>query len=95
MNQTVLPVSPHYRDTFHLALVQQIPWAVLCLLMLDGGHLAKICGIAMLAFWLFALTCMARRPMLPTRFDIACIRWGFFPLFGFVWAVAAFGFGRG
>jgi hypothetical protein len=81
MADVKLPVAESYRAAFRLALLQQIPWAILCLLMLDFGHTAKICGITMLAFWVAAFTIMARRPESPTRFDIAFIRWAFFPLF--------------
>ena len=37
MRTTVLPLSDHYRAAIRVSLRQQIPCAILCLLMLDGG----------------------------------------------------------
>jgi hypothetical protein len=85
-----LPVADTYRSAFRLALLQQIPWAMLCLLMLDFGRSAKICGIAMLAFWVAAFIMMARRPESPTRFDMGFIRWAFFPIFVVTFLLAEF-----
>jgi hypothetical protein len=90
MAEVNLPVSDSYRLAFRFALLQQLPWAILCLLMLDFGRTAKICGLAMLAFWVVAFTIMARRPESPTRFDVLFIRWAFFPIFVVTFAVAEF-----
>jgi len=90
MAEVKLPVSESYRPAFRLALLQQIPWAMLCLLMLDFGRTAKICAIAMLAFWIVAFTMMARRPQSPTRIDIVFIRWAFFPIFLVTFLLAEF-----
>ena len=90
MADVKLPVSDAYLPAFRLALLQQVPWSILCLLMLDFGRTAKICGIAMLAFWVAAFTIMARRPEAPTRFDIGLIRWAFFPIFVVTFVLAEF-----
>ncbi len=80
MTEIKLHVAESFRPAFRFALLQQIPFVILCLLMLDFGWLAKLCGIAMLGFWIVAFTIMARRPMLPTQSYIVFIRWGFFPI---------------
>ena len=53
--------------------------AGLCLLMLDGGQLARVCGIALLAFWIVAAEIALRCPWLPTRGDLWYCRWRFVP----------------
>ena len=88
MAQVNLPVSESYCSAFRIALLQQVPWAILCLLMMDLGRTAKICGIAMCAFWVAAFTIMARRPQSPTRFDILFVRWVFFPIFAVTFLLA-------
>lgn len=60
MTEIKLHVAESFRPAFRFALLQQIPFVILCLLMLDCGWLAKLCGIAMLGFWIVAFTIMAR-----------------------------------
>ena len=74
-------VSENYRSPVMDALKVQIPLAILCFLMLDGGYLARLCGIAMTAHWLGILLAMFRRPFTPTNVDVVYIRWGFLGLF--------------
>ena len=74
-------VSEDYRSPVMDALKVQFFIAILCLLMLDGGHLAKVCGIVMTGHWLGILLAMFRRPFAPTKVDLAFIRWGFLGLF--------------
>lgn len=81
MRSTVLPLSSFYREAIFFTLRQQVPCALLCLLMLDGGHMARVCGIAMLGFWSAAAMFMARRPQSPSPHDLRFLRWGFLPLF--------------
>ncbi|GIW88127.1 MAG: hypothetical protein KatS3mg108_2451 [Isosphaeraceae bacterium] len=88
MRSTVLPFSDTYREAIHFALLQQVPCALLCLLLLDGGRMAKVCGVAVLAFWAAAALIMARRPNSPGPGDIAFLRWGFLPLFALVVVLA-------
>ena len=78
---TVLPLSDSDRRAIHFALLQQVPCALVCLLLLDGGRLAKVCGVAMLGFWAAAVLIMARRSNSPAPSDIAYLRLGFWPLF--------------
>ena len=41
------------RDDIKLALLQQVPWFVLCLLTLDGGGVLGTCLKALIVFWVF------------------------------------------
>jgi hypothetical protein len=56
--------------------------------MLDGGRMAKVCGVAMIGFWAAAALIMARRPNSPRPSDIGFLRWGFVPLFALAVGVA-------
>lgn len=80
MAHTALALSNRYRQAIRISLAEQIPCAVLCLLMLDGGHTARVCGVTMLGFWAGTALIMARRPLAPNSLDLLFIRWGFFPL---------------
>ena len=86
--QTILPLSDDYRRPIRVALYQQIPIAVLCLLLLDGGGTANFCGVVMLGFWLGAALIMARRPMNPTTLDKILIKYSFMPLFAVAGMIA-------
>jgi len=87
MQSTVLPVADRYREAICFSLMQQVPFALLSLLTLDGGIMARICGIAMLGFWAALALMMVRRPLSPSAFDIMFLRWGFFPLYGLVFGL--------
>jgi len=78
---TILPLSDGYRRPMLVALLQQVPMAVVSLLMLDGGGTAKLCGVVMLGFWAGAGIIAARRPMAPTYCDKLLIKYSFLPLF--------------
>jgi hypothetical protein len=80
MAHTVLPLSDLYREAIRVGLRQQVPCAILCLLMLDGGRMARVCGVTMLGFWAGTALIMARRPLAPDGRDHLFIRWGFLPL---------------
>ena len=88
MREKVVPLSPSYREAIRFSLFQQVPWSLLCLLMLDFGRKAKICGITLIAYWAYALAMMVLRPLAPDRMDIVFLRWGFLPLFGVTVALA-------
>jgi hypothetical protein len=79
--QRVLPLSDEYRRPIRVALYQQAVVAILCLLMLDGGQLAKLFGLVMIGFWTGAALIMFRRPVNPTEVDKLLIKYGFVPLF--------------
>ncbi len=87
MQSTVLPVTGRYREAIVFTLIQQVPCALLSMLMLDGGVMARICGITILGFWAAVALMMIRRPLSPTSFDIMFLRWGFFPLYSLVFGL--------
>jgi len=53
---------------------------LLSLGILDGGTTARICGIALAAFWGGATVLIWRRPQSPTKVDIQLLRFGCLPL---------------
>jgi len=82
MQSIILPLSSRYNEAVYFSLLrQQIPWAILNMLLLDGGEMARLCGITMLGFWAGVALMMARRPLSPSSFDIKLLRWGFLPLY--------------
>ena len=75
-----LPISPSYRKPVFEAVVLQILLGLLSALILDGGTTARICGIALVGFWVGAVLLICRRPHSPTRSDIELLRFGYLPL---------------
>lgn len=75
-----LPISPSYRRPVFEAVGLQVLLGFLSLLILDGGTTARICGIALIAFWGGAAVLIWRRPQSPTRTDIQLLRFGYLPL---------------
>jgi hypothetical protein len=80
-----------------LALVVYFVWLVitqlviglLMALMLDGGRLARICGIALLAHWVGIGISLVSRPREPTATDLVLVEYGFVPLFVVVVVIAS------
>ena len=87
-DERVLPLSDDYRRPIRVAIYQQIAIAILCLLILDGGRLAQLCGIVMSGFWVGAAFVIIRRPRNPTEADKTLIRCGFVPLFAVTVVIA-------
>ena len=75
-----LPISPSYRKPVFEAVALQALLGLLSALILDGGTTARICGIALVAFWGGAVLLIWRRPHSPTRTDIKLLRFGYLPL---------------
>lgn len=88
MQGTAVSLSSRYRGAVYLALLQQVPCGLLCLLLLDGGRTARVCGIAVLGFWAAAAVIMVSRPESPKWSDLVFLRWGFFPLLALTVLVA-------
>ena len=76
----LLPISPSYRKPVFEAVALQALLGLLSALILDGGTTARICGIALVAFWGGAALLIWRRPHSPTRTDIELLRFGYLPL---------------
>ncbi len=80
MNQE--QVKPPYRNALRMTLKQQVPALLVCILLLDGGRILRVCLIAMLGFWLFAMLCLARSTKDSDPIGLSFLRWGFVPLLG-------------
>jgi hypothetical protein len=76
----VIPISKAYDSPVFEALAIQIIIGLLSLMMLDGGQLAQVCGVALVAFWSGASLLIYRRPLSPSRIDLQVIRFGYFPV---------------
>jgi hypothetical protein len=77
---TTLPLSPAYRAAVKVTLAIQVVAALILLIILDGGTLAKVGGAATAGFWVGAAVVMFRRPRHPSRLDLLYVQWGFIPL---------------
>ena len=75
-----LPISPSYRKPVFEAVGLQVLLGFFSLLILDGGTTARVCGIALVAFWVGVAVLIWRRPQSPTRTDIELVRFGYLPL---------------
>lgn len=75
-----LPISQSYRKPIFEAVALQVLLGFFSLLILDGGTAARICGIALIAFWGGAAVLIWRRPQSPTKTDIELLRFGYLPL---------------
>ena len=89
-----LPISASYRQPIFGAVALQVLLGLLSLLILDGGTSARICGIALIAFWGGAAVLIWRRPQAPTRIDLELLRFGYLPvvllaffLVHFIWSL--------
>ena len=78
-------VSINYRNAIGKSLQQQIPTIVLCSLLLDGGMMLRVCLVATIAFWLFAMIILVRSERFQEpktdRDGLLFLRWGYFPVF--------------
>lgn len=75
-----LPISAQYDRAIYDSLGIQIVLGLLSGMVLDGGGLAQLCGMSMIAFWGGAAVLIYRHPHNPTRTDLELIRFGFFPV---------------
>ena len=78
-------ISPSYKKPITVALIAQVLIALLSSLTLDGGTVARICGIALVAFWGGVAVLIWRRPHNPTKIDLALIQLGYFLIIGLAW----------
>ena len=80
-----LPISETYRQPLYNAIGIQVFFGLVSLLILDGGTMARICGVSILAFWGATVVMIWRRPQTPTSTDLFFLKFGFFAV-----AVAAY-----
>ena len=84
-------MSRDYFKAARVALCVQIPVAILCLLVLDRGQAARLCGVALIGFWMVAALIAVRRPWNPSAMSLWFWKWGFLPCFAAMVAAAALG----
>lgn len=75
-----LPISTKYDSPIFEAVSLQIVLSLLSLLVLDGGRVAQVFGIALVAFWGGATVLIWRHAKSPSRVDLQVIRFGYFPV---------------
>ncbi|HNQ74422.1 MAG TPA: hypothetical protein PKN95_12565 [Verrucomicrobiota bacterium] len=63
------PISGQYRRPIFAAVALQAVFGGLSLLILDGGDSARICGVALLAFWSGVFVLICRHPRHPGRLN--------------------------
>ncbi|HEV2394162.1 MAG TPA: hypothetical protein VG146_17555 [Verrucomicrobiae bacterium] len=76
----VVPISKDYDNPVFEALAIQAIIGLLSLMILDGGQVAQVCGVALLAFWAGASLLIYRRRLSPSRTDLQVIRFGYLPV---------------
>ncbi len=70
-----------YKSAFKGALLIQGVLAVLTLLVLDYGQMHRAFWVSFLCQWAMVFINLLRRPMNPTRLDLAIVRYGVVPIF--------------
>lgn len=85
-------MSKDYDSPVFDALAIQVVIGILSLMTLDGGRVAQVCGVALVAFWGGAAVLICRHPNTPSRGDLQFIRFGYLPvvvlaffLVGWIW----------
>lgn len=73
--------SLEYKSAFKVALFIQGVLAVLTLLVLDFGQMHRAFWVSFLCQWAMVCVILLRRPMNPTRLDLAIVRYGIIPIF--------------
>lgn len=69
-----------YLPAMRTALIWQGVIGVLALLVLDGGQTWRAFGAAFLCHWSIIWILLFRRPLAPTRVDLALVRYATLPL---------------
>jgi hypothetical protein len=75
-----LPISESYDSAIFEAVSIQIVLGLVSLMILDGGTIARICGIALVAFWSGVAVLIFRHPASPSMMYLQVIRFGYFPV---------------
>ena len=73
-------ISRLYKAAFIKTYIQQGLVLFFASLMLDGGFTLYACILAAVLYWMGTGIIIARRPLLPTTFDIGLISYSFIPL---------------
>ena len=83
-----LPISPKYDSPIFEAVAIQIFIAIFGLLLIDPEGLTQLFGIALVAFWGAVTVLIYRHPQSPSRFDLAFIHFGYFPVIAITFVAA-------
>lgn len=75
-----MPISPGYRKAIFEAVGLQAVLGFLCAMILDGGMMLLVWGIALIPFWAIVIAMMLRDSRTPSRTRIELVRFGFFPV---------------
>ncbi|REK09082.1 MAG: hypothetical protein DWQ37_19705 [Planctomycetota bacterium] len=73
-------IDPRFNGALCTALVQVCAVLLLSALLLDGGLGFRQSLVAALSYLVVVLVVVARRPLAPTRHDLAVLRWSFIPI---------------
>jgi hypothetical protein len=76
LHRTSFEFSPLYWPALKFGILLQAIIGTLCALMLDMGETFDVFKVTFVAHWAGIFFIMGRRPLSPTRVDIAFIRWG-------------------
>ena len=83
-------LSPQYNGTLLTPIAQQVVFALLGALMIDGGLTLRIAWFTIIAYWIGFAMIIVRRPLNPTKGDLRFIKVGTLMLFGTSVIVAPF-----
>ena len=75
-----IPISKDYDSPVFEALAIQVVIAILSAMVLDGGRVAQVCGVAILAFWGGVAVLICRHPLKPSRIELQFVRFGYLPV---------------
>jgi hypothetical protein len=64
MQSAAIPISPRFRWVIYATLLQQVPCALMTLLMLGFGRTARVCG-TLIGFWVAVTLILLQRAANP------------------------------
>jgi hypothetical protein len=73
-----------YGPAIRSCLIWQVSLGLLAALTLDQGQTARACSVALLCHWSIILIILHRRPLNPSRLDLAIVQHGFLPLIAII-----------
>lgn len=75
-----LDYSPKYNKAFLTGILIQAVLAIVTALVLDGGQTHRAFWVAFLCQWAMTWILLFRRPLEPTKLDLAIVRFGIVPI---------------
>ena len=90
LRSRTVPISDAYRKPIFDAVDLQVILGLLGMMTLDGGDLAHICGISVVAFWCGAAVVIWRRPLSASEMDLRVLPFGYLPLVVFAFLLVHF-----